>query len=193
VSALGERVPLYCIFKTDPTEEFLDNDLDPEVRFAKSATAFSSAQHTLDWMKLFNVESFKLSLTFRATGYSFKEWFGCDEHGRTWNNNLHDLTADAGARQVHKRLFRVLLIDGFSGHCDPRVHEYCEAFDILIQAFPPHGTAHMQPLDVGVFSAFKAQHQKTLREYVQAGNYTFTRVDFLRGLKVSCPLIASYD
>jgi hypothetical protein len=42
------------------------------------------------------------------------------------------------------------------------------------------------PLDVGVFSSFKYQHQKVLQEYVQGGNNTFTRIDFLWGLKVYC-------
>ncbi|KAK3946498.1 hypothetical protein QBC32DRAFT_225970, partial [Pseudoneurospora amorphoporcata] len=48
VHATGNRLPIYLIFKADPTEEFIHNDLEDSVRFAKSLTGFSSAALTLD-------------------------------------------------------------------------------------------------------------------------------------------------
>jgi hypothetical protein len=68
VNAVGEKISSYCIFKTDPTEKSIDNDLDDEFRFAKSESAFSSTQHTLDWLKMFNVQTFNNSSTFQQLG-----------------------------------------------------------------------------------------------------------------------------
>ncbi|KAK1836270.1 hypothetical protein QBC39DRAFT_248473, partial [Podospora conica] len=48
VSAVGEKIPLYYIFKIDLTEKALDNDLEPEFKFVKSETAFSSTAYTLN-------------------------------------------------------------------------------------------------------------------------------------------------
>ena len=61
VSVTGLKIPLYCIFKTDPTEEMLDNDLDERIKFAKTELGFSNADLTLDWLKYFNRCSFEES------------------------------------------------------------------------------------------------------------------------------------
>lgn len=190
VSATGLKIPLYCIFKTDPTEEMLDNDLDSRVKFAKSETGFSNAELTLDWLKHFNRQSFEESQTFKDL--TFMNWFGCDEKGYNRNGRrLGSYAEGIGLRRHQEARNRILIIDGFSGHCTEEVKQYSEAFDIKILGLPPHGTHKMQPLDVGVFSSFKSHHQRALRQYVQGGSYSFTRAEFVRSLQVFCPSCTS--
>ena len=58
----------------------------------------------------------------------------------------------------HKPIYWVLIIDGFNRHYNPDIDRYAEQFDIKIMGLPAHGTHVIQPLDIGVFSSFKAQH-----------------------------------
>ncbi|KAF5131517.1 hypothetical protein E5D57_007872 [Metarhizium anisopliae] len=75
--------------------------------------------------------------------------------------------------------YRLLVVDGFTGHTTLAFAEYCIKFDIIIAILPPHSTHLMQPLNVGVFQPLKAAHQKALRKSLAEGNLTFSRVDFL--------------
>ncbi|KAK1774542.1 hypothetical protein QBC45DRAFT_337378, partial [Copromyces sp. CBS 386.78] len=89
VSAAGYVVLAYIIFKTDPIEDFLDNNLNNSIRFAKLLIGFLNVELTLDWLKYFNYYSFYSLLTFiklreedsyelGEEGFTFAKWFGCN-------------------------------------------------------------------------------------------------------------------
>ena len=121
-------------------------------------------------------------------GWSFRDWFGVDQYGRDFDGQLREvdtLKSRLGMRLRVGSKKRLLIIDGFSGHCDTEVSNYAEAFDIEILALPPHSTHIMQPCDVGIFSPLKASHQRILRSFIEQGTYSFTRTDFVNSLDVS--------
>ncbi|KAK3495173.1 uncharacterized protein B0T23DRAFT_314466, partial [Neurospora hispaniola] len=71
VNTVGSYIPIYFIFKINPTKEFTINDLPSNIRFIKLPTGFSSIEIIFNWLKYFNLYSFEVSLTFKKTGYSF--------------------------------------------------------------------------------------------------------------------------
>jgi hypothetical protein len=180
-SAIGQSIPAYVIFKTDVVEEFLITDFDRDFRFAKSSTGFSNAELTLDYLRHFNRYSFKRSATFVNLGVTLREWFGYDEDIPLDDNFLSTLSLRSGLRaEAEVPRFRLLLIDNFSGHCDIRVSQYAQAFDIRILPLIPHSSHITQPLDVGVFQPMKAQHRRLLNEMVAIGHTSFRRLDFVK-------------
>jgi hypothetical protein len=64
-------------------------------------------------------------------------------------------------RPDEERIYRLLVVDGFTGHTTLAFAEYCIKFDIIIAILPPHSTHLMQPLDVGVFQPLKAAHPES--------------------------------
>ncbi|MCV5126559.1 hypothetical protein OFB58_24525, partial [Escherichia coli] len=48
VNATGYYIPIYFIFKTNPIEEFINNELPSNIRFVKLPTSFSSIELTFD-------------------------------------------------------------------------------------------------------------------------------------------------
>ncbi|KHE87253.1 hypothetical protein GE21DRAFT_1202250, partial [Neurospora crassa] len=48
VNTTANVIPIYIIFKTDPIEEFIYNDLNNSVRFTKSPTGFLNTDLTLN-------------------------------------------------------------------------------------------------------------------------------------------------
>lgn len=82
-------------------------------------------------------------------------------------------------RPEDEKIYRLLVIDGFTGHTTLNFIEYCIKFDIIVAVFPSHSTHILQPLDVGVFQPLKNSHQKILRKSLFKGNLGFSRVDFL--------------
>ncbi|KJK83537.1 hypothetical protein H634G_01666 [Metarhizium anisopliae BRIP 53293] len=86
-------------------------------------------------------------------------------------------------RPDEKTLYRLLVVEGFTGHTTLAFAEYCIKFIIIIAILPPHSTHLMQPLDVGMSQPLKAAHQKALRKSLTEGNLTFSRIDFLAELQ----------
>ncbi|KAL8288211.1 hypothetical protein RB597_000566 [Gaeumannomyces tritici] len=79
--------------------------------------------------------------------------------------------------------YRLLLIDNHGSHLTFPFWQRCEAARIILFPLPPHTTHKLQPLDVGVFSAYKAAHQRDLGRQIEAGAVDYDRVEFLDGLK----------
>ncbi|KAK1777098.1 hypothetical protein QBC45DRAFT_331387, partial [Copromyces sp. CBS 386.78] len=48
ISSISKSIPIYIIFKTDPIEDFINNDLNDSVRFVRSLTGFSNSELTLN-------------------------------------------------------------------------------------------------------------------------------------------------
>ncbi|RYC77641.1 hypothetical protein BFJ63_vAg19485, partial [Fusarium oxysporum f. sp. narcissi] len=183
-NAAGATTPPWLIFKAFPTIEWSDIDGDPNMRFAQSETAFSNAEITLEWAKHFNRWSWEKSATVQHQ-LDFEQWFGCNEHLKSEFNPItpYDTPPGTEGKEEEELVWRLLIIDGFSGHGSFAFREYCIKFNILVAFLLPHSTHMLQPMDLGVFQWLKNAHQKKLREALRKGNLTFNRRDFAGSFK----------
>lgn len=60
--------------------------------------------------------------------------------------------------------------------------DFCEKNNILLYFLPPHTSHILQPLDVGVFHAYKHWHSEAIEDATQTGCGKFTKVEFLSAL-----------
>jgi predicted DNA-binding transcriptional regulator YafY len=186
-NAAGATTPPWLIFKAFPTLEWSNIDADPDMRFAQSDTAFSNSEITLEWAKHFNRTSWEKSATVQHRQLDFEEWFGCNEHLKTTGDTFSQ-EVDVPPKTFHRDrddlVWRLLVIDGFSGHGSFAFREYCLKFNILVAYLLPHSTHILQPMDVGVFQFLKNAHQKKLRDALRKGKLTFNRRDFAGAFQV---------
>jgi hypothetical protein len=133
----------------------------------------------MDFLKHWNYHSFSKSSTFQAMGYTFEQWFGYNQHAKA-------PPAGQCYRDYPKvnRVFRPLLLNGFTGHTSSDIQNYCIAFDIKLGFQPPHSIHLFQPLDISVFGPMKKKHQGVLHQVLREGKLSFSRSDFLAGLQV---------
>jgi hypothetical protein len=183
-NAVGDVIPPWFVLSVFPTESLADCVVDTNIRFARSETGFSNAEITVDWIKHLNHWSWKSSAKAQRAGLSLEKWFGCDEHLRV---NIAAGSSFAVEEPPHSRpddekIYRLLAMDGFSGHISFNLIEYAFLFDIILCFLPPHSSHRLQPLDVGVFQPLKASHQRILREATRAGNLDFNRIDFINSI-----------
>ncbi|KJZ67929.1 hypothetical protein HIM_12682 [Hirsutella minnesotensis 3608] len=176
-NAAGFTMPAWLVFKTFPTESWDEIEAPDDVRFARSDTGFSNSEITLDWLHHFNVISWKASAQAQRTGKTLEEWFGCTEWCR--DPLRPSLEEEPNVRPEHERIYRLLVIDGFTGHTSLEFIHYCIKFDIILAIFPPHSTHFLQPLDVAVFQPLKQSQQRVLRRILGQGELKFSRTDFL--------------
>jgi hypothetical protein len=155
------------------------------MRFAQSESAFSNGDITVEWARHFNRHSWEKSASARRTGKSFEEWFGCNEHLQDPLQTHIHFDKPPTSHLPEERIWRLLIIDGFSGHGAFAFREYCIKFDILVDPVPPHSTHFLQPMDVGVFQPMKNAHQKKLREALRQGHISFGRLDLVRAFQVT--------
>jgi hypothetical protein len=184
-NAVGDTVPPWAIFKTFPTLDYAYVDADPQIRFAKSETAFSNGEITFEWAQAFNRHSWEKSARVQSRGKPFVEWFGCDEFLRDPRRQYVQYDIPPTSHDPGEEIWRLLILDGFTGHGLFPFREYCLKFQILVIPLPPHSTHFLQPMDVGVFQPMKNTHQKILRRALRKGNITFSRLDFVKGLQAS--------
>lgn len=148
------------------------------MRVAQSETGFSNQEITLEWLHDFNAYSWRASAKVKQREISFQDWFGCDEWLRDPFNLDFRHTAPPVVHEEEEKIYRLLVIDGFSGHLSFQCINYCIQFDIVICILPSHSTHLTQPLDVGVFQFLKNAHQKELRKSIREGNLAFNRKQF---------------
>ncbi|RKK61040.1 hypothetical protein BFJ69_g17166 [Fusarium oxysporum] len=181
-NAAGFMIPPLLVFKSWPTESWEVDDLDEAIRFARSDTGFSNAEISMDWIRHFNRNSFECTTKAQAHGVTFTGWFGCDEFMRDINNPDFMWKEPFFEWPEKQRIWRLLVIDGFTGKTSLEFMEYCICFDMEIIILPPHSTHHTQPLDVGVFQLLKNAHQKRLRRHIREGYLNLKRSDFVSKL-----------
>lgn len=176
-NAVGDSIPPWLIFKSFATENFASIEADDNMRFVRTDTAFSNADVTFDWLHEFNRVSWTKSAQASRLGVTLNDWFGCDE----WKcvDGVAEVEVNEPPNHHDEKIWRLLVIDGFTGHSSFKFIEYCIQFDILIVMLPPHSTHIMQPMDVGVFQPLKHAHQAALRKSLQEGNLAFNRIDFV--------------
>ncbi|KAL8405318.1 hypothetical protein RB596_004252 [Gaeumannomyces avenae] len=183
-NAAGETMPPLCIFKQWPTSDWCESGLPEGTTFVRSDTGFNNLEIMLTWIKHFNRHSWPLIAEVQRRGSpSLEEWFGHPADGQfdfLMDRFDQDYLDDGTPKE---RIWRWLVLDGFSGHWSIEIIDYCLRFDIQLVTLPPHSTHRMQPLNVGVFTHFKRVHQTVLWEAVQAGEISFSRSDFVFSLK----------
>ncbi|RKL12110.1 hypothetical protein BFJ70_g16334, partial [Fusarium oxysporum] len=155
------------------------------MRFAQSDTAFSNGDITLEWARDFNRKSWDKSAAVQHHQLDFEEWFGCNEHLKSPSNAAasYDKPPGTEGKAEEDLVWRLLVIDGFSGHGSFAFREYCIKFNILVAFLLPHSTHMLQPMDIGVFQWLKNAHQKRLRDALRKGNLSFNRRDFAGSFK----------
>ncbi|KAI8406604.1 hypothetical protein FOFC_14074 [Fusarium oxysporum] len=184
-NAAGETTPPWLIFKAFPTLEWANIEGDLEMRFAQSDTAFSNGDITLEWARDFNRKSWDKSAAVQHRQLDFEEWFGCNEHLKSPSNAAasYDKPPGTEGKAEEDLVWRLLVIDGFSGHGSFAFREYGIEFNILVAFLLPHSTHMLQPMDLGVFQWLKNAHQKRLQDALRKGNLSFNRRDFAGSFK----------
>ncbi|EFZ04136.2 DDE superfamily endonuclease, CENP-B-like protein [Metarhizium robertsii ARSEF 23] len=181
INIIGDSLPPWLVFAHYPTTNWAGIDIGTRVRFAPSPTGFSNAEIHLEWARHFNCWSWASSAQAKQSGKDFEQWFRCGEHLRLPGRGMSSVEIEKPPvdRPDEKILYRLLVLEGFTGHTTLALTEYCIKFNIIIAILPPHATHLMQPLDVGVSQPLKAAHQKALRKSLAEGNLTFSRIDFV--------------
>ncbi|KAL8296462.1 hypothetical protein RB597_005852 [Gaeumannomyces tritici] len=187
-NAEGETIPALCIFKQWPTTDWADSGLPGETTFVRSDTGFSNLEIMLTWIRHFNRCSWPLTAGVRRRGLpSIEDWFGypADRQFDFLMDRFDQDYLDSGMVRSdgYERIWRWLILDGFTRHLSIEIVDYCLRFDIQLVTLPSHSTHRMQPMDVGVFSHFKREQQTVLWEAVQSGEVSFSRTDFVFSLK----------
>jgi DDE superfamily endonuclease/Tc5 transposase-like DNA-binding protein len=181
-NAVGDDIPPWLIFKVFPRANWALIDLEEEARFAQSDTGFSNAVISLEWLRTFNLHSWKKSAKAQRCGKSLLEWFGVDEHFRDELGRI--VQPDTmPLRSKKEKIFRALIIDGFTGHTTLEFVDYCITFDIVVIVLPPHSTHLLQPMDLSIFQPLKNAHQDQIRMKLMSGEIRFSRTDFLESFK----------
>lgn len=179
-NAAGESIPPWLIFKTFPTDEdWKEINADGAIHFTQSGTGFSNSEITLEWLHHFNIWSWKKSIQAQQSGQGLEDWFGCDawlrDPAQPWEPPFE---VPPVQRPAEDKIYRLLVIDGFTGHTTFEVFEYCIKFDIIVAAFPSDFHI-LQPLDVGVFQPLERAQPKIPPESLSQGNLTFTQAEFI--------------
>ncbi|KAF0300312.1 hypothetical protein FJT64_027146 [Amphibalanus amphitrite] len=91
-----------------------------------------------------------------ANGWSTEEIF------LQW---LQEFITFTGATTNNKQL---LIVDNHYTHCNLKVLTLARENGVVILTLPPHTSHRLQPLDVGYFSAFKANYGKELNSWMMS-------------------------
>jgi hypothetical protein len=117
----------------------------------KSETAASNGEITLEWGVHFNRCFWGKSATVQSRGLVFEEWFGCGEFLRDPVRKYIQYDVPPISHTEGKSIWRLIVLDGFTGHGIFAFREYCAKFNIITAPLPPHSTYMLQPMDIGVF------------------------------------------
>jgi hypothetical protein len=91
-----------------------------------------------------------------------------------WIQLFDKLTKDS-VKGTH----RMLICDQFGSHLTYEFVKYCEDHQTILFFLPPHSSHILQPLDVGVFSAYKHWHSEWVYDATVSGYEKITKDDFL--------------
>jgi hypothetical protein len=95
-----------------------------------------------------------------------------------WIQHFHHST-----KHRIKGTHRLLLCDGYGSHMTREFVKFCEDNHIIYFFLISHTSHILQPLDVGVFQAYKHWHSEAIAEASQLGIGKFTKNEFLYVLK----------
>jgi hypothetical protein len=94
-----------------------------------------------------------------------------------WIQRFYNCTA-----KHRKGSHTLLLCDGFGSHLTYEFINFCESKNILCFFLPAHSSHFLQPLDVGVFHAYKHYHSEAVAAATRSGCEKFTRKEFLAAI-----------
>ncbi|KAG7407488.1 hypothetical protein Forpe1208_v013118 [Fusarium oxysporum f. sp. rapae] len=165
-------------------------ELDTSILKAKEAARYeyeeAGVEETKQWFKRLDEVITRYGIGASETWNADQaEWFGCNEHLKSPSNAAasYDKPPGTEGKAEEDLVWRLLVIDGFSGHGSFAFREYCIKFNILVAFLLPHSTHMLQPMDLGVFQWLKNAHQKRLRDALRKGNLSFNRRDFAGSFK----------
>ena len=130
-NAAGSTIPPYMVFKVFPSTGWALMPGTDNYRFAQSDTGFSNTEIAMDWIRWFNKSSWEQSAQARGCGQSLVDWFGCDEWLRVGPYKFKE-PPHLNEKRIEDKIFRLLLLGGFTGHTSLSFIEYCIVFDIII-------------------------------------------------------------
>ncbi|KAG7405758.1 hypothetical protein Forpi1262_v018326 [Fusarium oxysporum f. sp. raphani] len=166
-------------------------ELDTSILKAKEAARYeyeeAGVEETKQWFKRLDEVITRYGIgASEIWNADQAEWFGCNEHLKSPSNAAasYDKPPGTEGKAEEDLVWRLLVIDGFSGHGSFAFREYCIKFNILVAFLLPHSTHMLQPMDLGVFQWLKNAHQKRLRDALRKGNLSFNRRDFAGSFKV---------
>ena len=84
--------------------------------------------------------------------------------------------------KYRKGKYTLLLCDGYRSHLTFKFVDFCEKNSIIIFFLPPYTSHILQPLDVGVFHAYKHWHSEAVADATYSDSDKFTKVKFLHAL-----------
>ena len=112
------------------------------------------------------------------------DWhFGVSENGWTSNNlglNWLIKVFEPQTRERAGNKRRLLIADGHGSHIRADFIAHCMENDIDLLIMPPHCSHLLQPLDVGVFSAFKRGHAKETDTLSRLSSQRIPRVEWMQ-------------
>jgi hypothetical protein len=111
-------------------------------------------------------------------GWSFavsKNGWTSNDLGLAWLMEVFDRQTREKAAG-HRRL---LITDGHGSHIQANFIAYCIEHDIDLMIMPPHCSHILQPLDVGVFSAFKRFHAIETHALAQLSSQRIPRAEWI--------------
>ena len=111
------------------------------------------------------------SVALSDTGYNN------DEISIEWMKHFEKSTC---ARQ--KGVHRLLIFDGFGSHGTHELIEFCDKHAIVLFSLPPHTSHNLQPLDVGVFQAYKKNYRTVVEKACREGCTDFNKLEFLHAI-----------
>jgi hypothetical protein len=85
-------------------------------------------------------------------------------------------------KKTMKGKYRLLICDGFGSHATHEFVSFCEKNNIILFFLPSHTSHYLQPLDVGVFHAYKHWHAEAVADATYTGGGKFTQVEILAAL-----------
>ncbi|KAK9753014.1 CENP-B N-terminal DNA-binding domain [Popillia japonica] len=85
----------------------------------------------------------------------------------------------------------ILFVDGHKSHLTLPLSTWCHENHIILYALPPNTTHILQPADVSVFMPLKEEWKKTVREWQDSQNDSFSAVTKIeRGMEEDCARMA---
>jgi hypothetical protein len=121
-------------------------------------------------------------------------WFDiCDEPdytiGMSDSRYINDLLAfqwiqhfDRHTKHQMLGVKHLLLYDRYGSHMTYKFINFCKKNNIILYFLPLHTSHLLQPLDVGVFQAYKHWHSEAIEDATQTSYRKFIKVEFLSTL-----------
>lgn len=129
---------------------------------------FNGKMHMESWFEYLQEEE---SIAISESGYSN------DRIAYQWIQRFHEATRSR-TRGTH----RLLVLDGYDSHCTYEFLMFCQSVNIIPFFLIPHTSHLCQPLDVGVFQAYKYHHSQAVANASRTGCTKFSKTEFLNAI-----------